>query len=39
MTEHITHMHTDNCQDGSSIWRELVKNEEHPVIVISLLMH
>ena len=29
MSEHITHMDTDDCQDG----RELVKNEEHTLTV------
>ena len=33
MSEHITHMHTDNCHDGSSIWREFVKSEVRPLIV------
>ena len=33
MSEHITRMDTDNCQDGHSTWRELVKNEEHTLTV------
>ena len=32
-SEHITCIDTDNCQDGKSIWRELVKNEEHTLTV------
>ena len=33
MSEHITHLDTDDCQDGRSIWRELVKNEEQTLKV------
>ena len=35
MSDHITHMDTENCkiEAGKSIWRELVKNEEHTLTV------